>query len=273
MKDPGRTTNMKRTIIRIDSEKCDGCGLCVSACHEGAIELRGGKAVLAKEQHCDGLGACLGDCPRGAITLEEREAPAFVEPPMAEAPSSVVRKTIHAPVSAGCGCEDKLPVTGAGGCPGSRVRQQEKQVAPVAVQAGATGLPGRVNPSDLSHWPVQLHLVPVRAPFFGDRELVVLSTCAPVASADVHWRFLRGRAVVIACPKLDRTEPYVEKLAAIMVQNAIPKVLIVRMSVPCCGGLTNIVREAVRLCGRSDLVVEEIVVDLDGTILSTLPLA
>jgi hypothetical protein len=150
------------------------------------------------------------------------------------------------------------------------------RVAPVQskvqVTPAGTGLPARVNASELSHWPVQLHLVPVRAPFFGDRELVVLSTCAPVASADVHWRFLRGRAVVIACPKLDRTEPYVEKLAAIFAQNPIPRVQIVRMSVPCCGGLTHIVRDAVRLSGRHDLVVEEITVDLDGAILSTKPL-
>jgi ferredoxin len=265
---------MKRTIIRIDSEKCDGCGLCVSACHEGAIALRDGKAVLAKEQYCDGLGDCLGECPRGAITLEEREAPAFVTPPA----QAAVVGSVKAPLSEGaqgadgCGCEEKLPSLGAGGCPGSRVRVQEKAAAPSpAVTAGA-GLPARVNPSDLSHWPVQLHLVPVRAPFFGDRELVVLSTCAPVASADVHWRFLRGRAVVIACPKLDRTEPYVEKLAAIFAQNPIPKVLVVRMSVPCCGGLTHIVRDALHLSGRTDLVIEEVTVDLDGTILSTRPM-
>jgi len=267
---------MKRTIIRIDSEKCDGCGLCVLACHEGAIELRNGKAVLAKEQHCDGLGACLGDCPRGAIELEERDAPAFVEPPSAPAASLGVRPSTpmpaHRPAEA-CGCEDKLPAIGAGGCPGSRVRVQEKAAAPAPVAPSTAGLPGKVNASDLAHWPVQLHLVPQRAPFFGDHELVVLSTCAPVASADVHWRFLRGRAVVIACPKLDRTETYVEKLASIFAQNAIPKVLIVRMSVPCCGGLTHIVRDAWRLSGRTDLIVEEITVDLDGTILSTRALA
>ncbi len=267
---------MKRTIIRIDSEKCDGCGLCVSACHEGAIELRDGKAVLAREQHCDGLGACLGDCPRGAIILEEREAPAFEAPPEAppaSGPAPTARKTPGAVTvpSAACGCEDPLPKPGAGGCPGSRVRVAPAPSAAAVTPAGA-GLPPRVNASELSHWPVQLHLVPVRAPFFGDRELVVLSTCAPVASADVHWRFLRGRAVVIACPKLDRTEPYVEKLAAIFAQNPIPRVQVVRMSVPCCGGLTHIVRDALRLSGRHDLVVEEVTVDLDGAILSTKPL-
>ena len=149
---------------------------------------------------------------------------------------------------------------------------QEKPAVPAPVAAPVAGLPGKVNASELSHWPVQLHLVPVRAPFFGDRELVVLSTCAPVASADVHWRFLRGRAAVIACPKLDRTEPYVEKLAAIFAQNPIPRVQVVRMSVPCCGGLTHIVRDALRLSGRQDLVVEEVTVDLDGTVLSTKPL-
>ena len=265
---------MKRTIIHIDADKCDGCGLCVSACHEGAIELRNGKAVLAREQHCDGLGACLGDCPRGAITLEEREAPAFLEPGgLPSAAGGLPSASPFPKPGAGCGCEDPLPTFGTGGCPGSRVRMQEKPTVPAPMTApSVSGLPGKVNASELSHWPVQLHLVPVRAPFFGDRELVVLSTCAPVASADVHWRFLRGRAVVIACPKLDRTEPYVEKLAAIFAQNPIPRVQVVRMSVPCCGGLTHIVRDALRLSGRRDLVVEEITVDLDGTVLSTKPL-
>jgi NAD-dependent dihydropyrimidine dehydrogenase PreA subunit len=258
---------MKRTIIRIDSEKCDGCGLCVSACHEGAIELRDGKAVLVREQHCDGLGDCLGDCPRGAIRLEEREAPAFVSPTPAPAPPSVGPGA----GTDGCGCEEPPPSFGTGGCPGSRVRVAAPPAANAVTPAGAA-LPARVNPSDLSHWPVMLHLVPVRAPFFGDREMVVLSTCAPVASADVHWRFLRGRAVVVACPKLDRTEPYVEKLAGIFAQNPIPRVQVVRMSVPCCGGLSHIVREALRLSGRLDLVVEEVIVDLDGAILSTKPL-
>ncbi len=252
---------MKRTIIQIDSEKCDGCGLCVTACHEGAIELRDGKAVLAKEQHCDGLGDCIGECPRGAIGFVERDAPAFVPPPAVEVPKP------------DCGCDAKpqmpFPML-QGGCPGSRIRIPENK-AP-SMPTGSAGLPARVQAPDLSQWPVQLHLVPLQAPFFADRELVVMATCAPVASADVHWRFLRGRSVVIACPKLDRIEPYVEKLAGIFAQNRIPKVLVVRMSVPCCGGLTRIVQEAWSRSGRTDLVVEEVNVDLDGSVLGTRPL-
>jgi hypothetical protein len=123
---------------------------------------------------------------------------------------------------------------------------------------------GQVIPSELNQWPTQLHLVPVEAPFFKNRELVVLSTCSPSASPDVNWRFIRGRAIAIACPKLDRTEGYVEKLSAILASNGIPKVIIVRMEVPCCGGLTMMVQEAARKSGRTDLIVEEAVIGLDG---------
>ncbi len=240
---------MKRRIIHIDGEKCDGCGLCVAACHEGAIELHDGKARLVREDYCDGLGDCIGQCPQGAITFVEREV---------STPAAVPR----APMS-DCGCLDDSPT--AGGCPGSRARVLSGNAVPVAARDAAAG-PGRVIPSDLGQWPVQLHLVPVRAPFYQGRELVVLSTCAPVASADVHWRFLRGRAVVVACPKLDRTDPYVEKLAAILRENSISRVLVVRMTVPCCGALVRIVRAAAALSGR-DVPVEEIRVDLDGSVL------
>ena len=123
---------------------------------------------------------------------------------------------------------------------------------------------GQVIPSELNQWPTQLHLVPPEAPFFKNRELVVLSTCSPSASPDINWRFIRGRAIVIACPKLDRTEGYVEKLTAILASNGIPKVIIVRMEVPCCGGLTRMVKEAARQSGRTDLIVEEAVIGLDG---------
>jgi hypothetical protein len=154
----------------------------------------------------------------------------------------------------------------AGGCPGKAMRMNlREEKAPAAVD----GASPQAIPSELNQWPVQLHLVQPGAPFFKDKELVVLSTCAPVASADVHWRFLRGRSVVVACPKLDRTGPYVEKLAGILAEPSIPKVLVVRMEVPCCGGLTAIVRQAVGQSGRTDLAVEEITVGLSGDILAT----
>jgi NAD-dependent dihydropyrimidine dehydrogenase PreA subunit len=296
---------MKRKIIEIDEQRCTGCGLCVTACAEGALEIRDGVAKVIKEDFCDGLGACIGDCPEGALRIIEREAPDFdpnqVEQHLArtrgaeglaefrkqhglDRPSAVKAGDVRADEAA-----QRRPATPAGfraalaeaerhapqpvasaeplacGCPGTAVKTQQPRAAAPATPSGA-GLPAQVNPSDLGQWPVQLHLVPPRAPFFQGKELVVLSTCGPVASADVHWRFLRGRAVVVACPKLDRTEPYVEKLAGIFASNDIPRVIIVRMEVPCCGGLTHFVHQGLQRSGRTDLIVDEVVVGTDGAI-------
>jgi hypothetical protein len=146
-----------------------------------------------------------------------------------------------------------------------RVLEPAGEAKPATV-SGA-GLPDKVNPSDLAQWPVQLHLVPPQAPFFQDKELLVLNSCGAVTSADVHWRYLRGRSVVMACPKLDVTGPYVEKLTAIMRENRIPKVIVVRMQVPCCGGLTQMVLQAHADSGRDDLVVEEATLALDGSVM------
>lgn len=234
---------MKRKIIEIDEEECNGCGACVTGCAEGALKIVNGKAKLVNDVFCDGLGACIGECPTGALKIIEREAPEFDE--------AAVRKHI----------QKKTPP--AGGCPGMKLRFAEpSKVAKSKVEG--QGVSGQVIPSELNQWPTQLHLVPVEAPFFKNRELVVLSTCSPSASPDVNWRFIRGRAIAIACPKLDRTEGYVEKLAAILASNGIPKVIIVRMEVPCCGGLTMITKEAVRRSGCKDLIVEEAVIGLDG---------
>ncbi|MDY0059642.1 MAG: 4Fe-4S binding protein [Myxococcota bacterium] len=262
---------MRRPIIEIDERLCNGCGECVTACAEGAIQLVDGIARVVKEEYCDGLGACLGECPTGALQIREREAPAFDE---AAAQEHVRRlrgeaaPTAHhppAPAAHQPPAPAPAPAAPSGGCPGSRATTLRSAApAPQAIQG--TGLPARLNPSDLGQWPVQLHLVPTRAPFFADRELLVLSTCAPVASADVHWRFLRGRSVVVACPKLDVTDPYVEKLAAILRDNRIPRVVVLRMQVPCCGGLTRLVALAVRASGRPDLIVEEVVVGFEGEV-------
>lgn len=234
---------MKRKIIEIDEDKCNGCGACVTGCAEGALQIVNGKAKLVNDVFCDGLGACIGECPTGALKIIEREAPDFSE------------EAVHKHL------QKKSPP--AGGCPGMKLRFAEpSKVAKPKVEG--QGVSGQVIPSELNQWPTQLHLVPVEAPFFKNRELVVLSTCSPSASPDVNWRFIRGRAIAIACPKLDRTEGYVEKLAAILASNGIPKVIIVRMEVPCCGGLTMMTREAARRSGRTDLVVEEAVIGLDG---------
>ncbi|MCC7299762.1 MAG: 4Fe-4S binding protein [Verrucomicrobia bacterium] len=242
---------MKRKIIEIDEEKCNGCGNCVTGCAEGALQIVNGKAKLVSDVFCDGLGACLGECPVGALTIVERDAPEFDE----AAVENHLGKTLPKP---------HAPPTG--GCPGMQIRfgEQKKSVPPESVAVG-----GQVIRSELNQWPTQLHLVPVSAPFFKNRELVVLSTCAPSASPDVNWRFIRGRAIAIACPKLDRTEGYVEKMAAILSSNGIPKVIVVRMEVPCCGGLTMMVKEAARRSGRSDLLVEEATIGLDGELRET----
>lgn len=227
---------MKRKIIEIDEALCNGCGACVTGCAEGALAIVDGKARLVNEVFCDGLGACIGECPTGALKIIEREAPEFDE--------AAVEKHLQK----------------SRGCPGLQIRFGEKKAA----ASSAPAVSGQVIPSELNQWPTQLHLVPPVAPFFKNRELVVLSTCSPSASPDVNWRFIRGRAIVIACPKLDRTEGYVEKLTAILSSNDVPKVIIVRMEVPCCGGLTRMVKEAARRSGRTDLIVEEAVIGLDG---------
>ncbi len=269
---------MQRPILTIDRDLCNGCGQCVTACAEGAIEMRDGKAVVVKEEFCDGLGACIGECPTGALVIGQREAPAF-DP---DAVAVHLRRLGRAPAPHAAPHDPGTHVAAAPpiddlpcGCPGSSVRMGDPVRAmsrPAPPPDG--GLPARVQPSELGHWPVQLHLVPIRAPFFqSGRELVVLSTCAPVASADIHWRFLRGRSVVVACPKLDRTDPYVEKLAAIFASNPIPRVIVVRMEVPCCGGLARFVALARERCGRLDLVVDEVVVGTEGDVLATRRLA
>ena len=268
---------MKRKIIRIDEGLCNGCGDCITACAEGALQLVNGKAKLVKEQFCDGFGDCIGECPTGALVIEEREVPDY-DPAATRA---------HAVETGGPGAarkfdeaakrhnmkENAMPtMRPGGGCPGTMMRTMTGSgAASVAATPGA-GLPPKVNPSELAQWPIQIHLVRPDAPYFKNRELVVLSTCAPVASADVHWRFIRGRSVVIGCPKLDRTEGYVEKLAAILGEPSIPKVIVVRMEVPCCGGLSAIVSEAVSRSGRSGLAVEEVTVALGGDVLETVAL-
>jgi NAD-dependent dihydropyrimidine dehydrogenase PreA subunit len=265
-----------RKIVHVDDDLCDGCGNCIVACAEGALKLVGGKARIVKDLYCDGFGDCVGECPTGALTIEEREA----EPFDSEATRAHVERiggveAVQRMDAAAAEHDRKergasLPLVaspapvapGGGGCPGSRTRVSEAPSAPS--EPIAAGGPPQAIPSELRQWPVQLHLVQPGAPFFRDRELVILSTCGPVASADVHWRFLRGRSVVIACPKLDDTRPYTGKLAAILGEPSIPKVSVVRMEVPCCGGLTSMASEAAAMSGRTDLVVEEVTLGVNG---------
>ena len=261
----------ERKIVSIDEQLCNGCGNCVTACAEGALELVDGKARIVKEQFCDGFGDCIGDCPTGALKIEERDSDEFdMLATKAHVRDTQGEEAVKRMEDANRAHEQKAAAAprhghGAGGCPGSRMRAdvmpgRNGQAVP------AVGLPPKINESCLEQWPVQIHLVQPGAPFFKDRELVVLSTCSPISSADIHWRFIRGRAVAVGCPKLDRTEGYAEKLGAILSESSIPKVIVVRMEVPCCGGLTAMVSEAVRLSARADLEAEEVVVGLNGDI-------
>ena len=230
---------MARKIVRIDEERCDGCGACVTACAEGALAIVDGKARLVGEIFCDGFGDCVGECPQGAMTIETAEAPAY-DPVATRAHVAAIGGTeavrrFDAAAQAHLGLH-------SGGCPGSRT-----STAPGVAQ-----------------WPIQLHLVHPQAPFFRGKELVVLNSCGAVASRTVHDRFLDGRSVVIGCPKLDDTRPYAAKLAQILSDPTIPRAIVVRMEVPCCGGLTMLTRQAAGATGRADLVVDEVVLGLDG---------
>ncbi len=280
-----------RKIIEIDEAKCNGCGACITGCAEGALALVDGKARLVKEQFCDGFGDCIGACPTGALTIAERDADGYDigatrTHVRATRGDSGLRQFDAANTRHDAGAASMPAATGAasfaglrtdvppagGGCPGSRMRMAVGgDVKTPTPSDGA--LPGQMVRSDLEQWPVQLHLVQPDAPFFRNRELVVLSTCSPIASADIHWRYLRGRGVLVACPKLDRTEPYAEKLAGIFRESMTPKAIVVRMEVPCCGGLTAIARQALALSGRTDMVLDEVTVAVNGDIKGTQRLA
>jgi Pyruvate/2-oxoacid:ferredoxin oxidoreductase delta subunit len=244
-----------RKVIQIDETKCDGCGECVTSCAEGAIAIVEGKARLVSEVYCDGLGACLGHCPQGAISIEEREAAAFDE---VEVRGHLTRlgEAKAAPKAA-----PAMAPSGGHQCPGSMMRTLGSRPAPAAGMGDSGAAP---IPSELSNWPVQLALVPPFAPYLQGAELLLAADCVPFAYADFHRTFLRGaRPVLIACPKLDNVGPYVEKLAQIF-QAAKPKSLtIVRMEVPCCGGLARAAAQAQALAG-SRVPIREVIVGIRG---------
>lgn len=272
-----------RKIIQIDEALCNGCGNCITGCAEGALQLVNGKAKLVKEQFCDGFGDCIGHCPTGALTIAERNADAFDEQATRQnllqtqgidavkrmdAANAAHERGEH-PTAEPAAQAPQAHHQHGGGCPGSRMRMTATASTPAPTPTATGALPPKMMPSAITQWPVQLHLVQPGAPFFQNKEMAILSTCAPIASADVHWRFMQGRSVVVACPKLDRTEPYVDKLAAIFKDTTIPKAMIVRMEVPCCGGLTRIVQEAHARSGRNDLVIEEVTLSVTGEVIQT----
>ena len=228
---------MLRKIIKIDEEKCDGCGECVPACVEGALQIIDGKARLVSEQYCDGLGACLGECPQGAITIEERAAEEFDE----KAVEQHLAEHVVDEASPSCAAAP------AGGCPGmAAVALGQPRVSEQPAAAPEDG----PSPSRLGNWPLQLNLVPVQAPYFQDARLVISADCVPFAFADFHQRFMTGRVLLIGCPKLDDAELYRQKLAEIFTTNDIQSVDIVHMEVPCCFGLVRLVQLALEDSGK-----------------------
>ena len=212
---------MLRRIIRIDEEKCNGCGACASACHEGAIDMVNGKAHLARENYCDGLGDCLPACPTGAITFEEREAPAYDE--------EAVKR---AQAAKGGACT---------ACPGAQAKSVISKSTEDASPAHC--------PSQLRQWPVQIKLAPVNAPFFDGAHLLIAADCTAYAYGNFHQDFMKNRVTLIGCPKLDMVD-YAEKLTAIIAGNDIRSVTVARMEVPCCGGIEHAVRRALQQSGR-----------------------
>lgn len=230
---------MIRRIIKIDESKCNGCGACASACHEGAIEMIDGVAKLTREDYCDGLGDCLPECPTGAITFEEREAPAYDEGAVLKAKKE---KEEQGDSQAAGGDHPHH-----GGCPGMRMRQmhhRENQAAPQQEPASEAA-----PVSQLMQWPCQIKLVPVNAPYFQDAKLLIAADCTAFAYGNFHNRFMKGKITLIGCPKLDEAD-YSEKLTEIIKNNEIKSVTVLRMEVPCCGGLEMAVKKALMNSGK-----------------------
>ena len=236
-----------RDIVKIDEELCDGCGKCIPDCVEGALRLLNGKARLVKEIYCDGLGACLGACPRGAISIEKREAEEFDEPATRIHMGNITHQVPALPTES----------LSTSGCPGMAARQLDAST-PVNAPASGTG-------SSLGHWPVQLSLLTPGAPYFENRELLLTADCVPVAVPDFHTRFLAGKSIAVACPKLDDVTPHLEKLTAILASSSVRSVKVLRMEVPCCSGLTALAEAALRASGKN-LPLEEIIIEVGGKI-------
>lgn len=233
---------MIRRIIQIDEEKCNGCGLCANACHEGAIDIINGKAKLMREDYCDGLGDCLPSCPTNAISFVEREAPAYNEEAvLASKKAKEAEARVH-----------------EGGCPGSKIREMNCRTN-TSCQNSVS-----IN-SQLRNWPVQIKLAPIKAPYFENSKLLVAADCTAYAYANFHHEFMKDKVTLIGCSKLDDID-YTEKLTEIIKQNAIREVTILRMEVPCCGGLEHMVKQAIQSSGKF-LPWHTVTISIDGEIL------
>jgi ferredoxin len=240
--------NVKRKVIEIDEDLCDGCGQCIISCAEGALEIIEGKAKLVADKYCDGLGACLGECPQGALKIVEREAEDFDEHAVEERLETMKEKQ---PVQQELAC----------GCPSAQLKTfaPEKRAHESSVAAGD-------NPSALTHWPVQIMLVPPTARFLQNADLLVAADCTPVAYPNFHRDFLDGKAVLIGCPKFDDVQAYVDRFAGIFTHTSVKSVTVVIMEVPCCGGLPRIVQRGMELAGKS-IPMEQIVISAQGDVL------
>ncbi len=230
-----------RKIIEIDEELCDGCGECIPACPEGALQIVNGKARLVREDFCDGLGACLGNCPKGAIRIVEREAEEFDEKAVEETQ------------------EPQAPPFS--GCPSAALRT----LAPKS-RNSAQATPSSPATSALSHWPVQIRLVPPRAPFLRDAHLLVAADCTPIAYPGFHQDFLEGKVVLMGCPKFDNVQDYVARFAAIFKEASIQRVTVLVMEVPCCSGLPLVVKKGMELA-EVEVPLEVVVIGIEGHIL------
>jgi NAD-dependent dihydropyrimidine dehydrogenase PreA subunit len=242
---------MKREIIRIDEDKCNGCGLCVPNCHEGALQIINGKVRLISELMCDGLGACIGYCPEGAITIETRDAEPFDEIKVMEykSPAGDYQTSAHEPGGKG------------GGCPGSRTI--------VINNPDLSKYQSVTNdqPSELRQWPVQMHLVNPNAPYFKNSDLLLAADCIAFSMGNFHNRYLRGKSLAIACPKLDSgTDIYIDKLITMIDSAMLNTITIMMMEVPCCGGLLQMVKAAIGKASRK-VPVKQMIISLSGNVL------
>jgi Fe-S-cluster-containing hydrogenase component 2 len=235
-----------RNIVKIDEEKCNGCGLCVNACVEGAIKIIDGKAKLVSEIYCDGLGACLGHCPQDAITIEKREAGDFD------------KEAIKAHLAKEKSAKAQTDFV----CPGMATKQLRQKAVP------DNSAPAGEVPSRLGQWPVQLKLVSPHAPYFADSDLLLVADCVPFAMGDFHNRFLKDHNIAVGCPKLDDVQFYIENLAAILQANKLNSLTVIHMEVPCCSGLTHIAREAIAK-SNIEMSFEDVTIDLQGNVSRT----
>ena len=246
---------MLRKIIKIDESKCNGCGACASSCHEGAIAMVNGVAKLTREDYCDGLGDCLPACPTGAITFEMREAPAYDE---AAVKKAQLQKKLMQELGGGMPC----------GCPGSQaksIKHENTESESGSVSSASSVSPVQAVPSRLSTWPVQIKLAPVNAPYFSGADLLIAADCSAYAYGNFHNDLIKNRVVLIGCPKLDEGD-YSEKLKAIIAGNDIKSVTVVRMEVPCCGGIEMAARRALQESGKF-IPWQVVTISTDGRVL------